>query len=144
MNQDKINEVVGEILRIKDKLGLSLTKWQAPELLEAMFELASYKVTLGSIVAQVELEYNQAYNLRKVESAQGIRRLVVDLPVSKAEVQVDAESREVREAEAQAQYQLTMLKNLYRDTEMMVTVLQSKLRYLTTDRMQDSRTPSVN
>lgn len=120
-----------EIKKIRGSLeAKEIGAWTPDQLSRAMTKLALLNMNLGEMVVEAYGEYMDSEARRKVGMAQMELELSNDHSATRARTMTEAKSFELRDQENKAQYRYKLLQTAYRDTESLVSVLQSRLRQL--------------
>lgn len=120
-----------EIKKIRSSLeAKEIGAWTPDQLSRAMTKLALLNMALGEMVVDAHGEMMDKETQRKVGMAQLELELSQDHSMARARTMAEAKSFELREQENRAVYQYKLLQTAYRDTESLVSVLQSRLRQL--------------
>jgi len=135
------DEIITEIMKIRDALqAKGIDTWQPDELSRAAARLAILITNLGQMVSEQELNAEDADMYRKSKKARVIKDAVNEgETVSKAQEIAIIESKPWQEIKNQAHYMASSIKNLYRDTDRLISVIQTRLGYLKTERIQSKQ-----
>lgn len=130
-------EVAKQIKTIREQLeSREVTMWTPDQLSRAMTKLAILNMTLGEMVIDALGVYRDKETQRKVGLAQLELELSKDMSMTAARTQAQVRGMELYEQENRAEYEYKLLSTLYRDTESLISVLQSRLRHLGNEQYQ--------
>lgn len=130
-------EVAKQIKTIRKQLeSREVTMWTPDQLSRAMTKLAILNMTLGEMVIDALGVYRDKETQRKVGLAQLELELSKDMSMTAARTQAQVKGLELYEQENRAEYEYKLLSTLYRDTESLISVLQSRLRHLGNEQYQ--------
>lgn len=131
------DEITTKIFEIRDKLAeKEVEAWTPDQLSRAMTTLALLNMSLGGMVMDLYSRWKDKEMQRKV----GIAQLELDyaksnpMTVARAKAQVNGVELYAQENEAEHDHRI--LQALYRDTESLISVLQSRLRQLGNEQYQ--------
>ena len=131
-----MDEVIEKIREIRDALSTrEVQDWTADQLHNAMTKLSIYRMNLGEFVADVEELYNVADDELSIQPSKiALQKIDEGMTATRAEMEGKVQSETLRQDRTIAKHRLTVVRNLYDDTEKMITVLQSRLKYLISDK----------
>jgi hypothetical protein len=135
------NEIVQKVMNIRDHVqARKLSDWSDDELSRVAGELSVLIINLGEVVSNAELMKVDTEMMRKQAYSRKMSDLIEQGElVSKSQHLAEVDNKAWKEIENQAYYRFRTLKNLYEDTKSFVTVVQSRLGYLKTERIQSGQ-----
>lgn len=130
-------EITEHIMKIRDDLSKKkIEAWTPDQLSRAMTKLALLNMTLGGMVMDLYGRYKDKEMQRKVGVANLELELSKDNPMTVARTMAQVKGVELYEQENEAEHDYKILNALYRDTESLISVLQSRLRHLGNEQYQ--------
>lgn len=133
-----MDEVVQGIMKIHETLSTrKMDAWTGDELSRAMSELAMYKMSLGSYVAELERDYSNVNVARKLSFARQVKKSRdMKLTVGESEQLARIFNEDLYSQENEAKYNYEVVRNLYRDTNELISTFQSRLAFLRSEQFQ--------
>ncbi len=136
-DNDEICQNIGEIVVLLNSK--KLENWTADQLTQFGMKLALLLLNLSNAAETAKMSYNMAYTFRKFKSASryleiqegtnGDKNMICTKYVN------DIYNREVEE-----EYKAGILKLLYHDVERIISVMQSRIKFIISEQINISKT----
>jgi len=139
------NKAIDEILKIIEVFNSKKAdEWNGDQLSRIAVRLSTLMVNLGREVAEATHEANSKYAFRKFSYAKDYKAIRQDIEtkIKDAEIEATVLSIDNQREEVETQYRADLLKTLYDDCERLIMSVQSRLKYLQSERIT-SNLPNV-
>ncbi len=131
-NRMDINEIVSKIYDIRDEIIKgSIGSDDGDSLSKRAVLLSAYKMALGGELTNTKIEHDQAKtNTKFKEATLTIKYKNDGLGVGEAKERAVVDNKEFLQAESEAFEAYERLKNLYEDTDRLISTLQTRIKVL--------------
>jgi len=131
------NEIIREIGKVIAALNAKdLSEWLGEDLSRAATKLSILLINLGQYASECRMRYNQTYTFRKFKTSQ----MYMEAQGSQGDRKAlaDQQTNELYNVEVFENFKSESIHTLYKDIERLVSVIQSRLKMLLSERYQEN------